>query len=422
MGRRTETPYQVDGTDKLAQHRKVRCLVPEINGALAQGKFTFLLREICASSTAATPGTTIRESRRRSTEVSRGHRTGSHEPGHTPEELTTREGLNLADSTTRCWTETTDEAGWWSRVPRQQGRGESADSSFGTIRNRRTRTRMSGGVGGGRQILPPTRFLPCHLPTFCASLNSLRLAIVPARSTTSPLASASRLSPPTQFFAAPTMNQERIPRIPPIPKSRTMSCLFEFMMLLLVCVGFGRTKCVSHGRQPPLTHECGLSRTAASRWLNALVGRSRYAEWEEDRAVGVHVGHTARPMTPLREEYQRDMTVRGLFVRTQQSYASSVADLARYHHRSPDQISYDEVVDWVHHLIRERHSAASSVLRAYWPEAGPTRNQRSAELPRASLSNGPTDHQPHGCCSHRCPQAPLWAPSVSGGGASRAAS
>ena len=158
MSRRTETPYKVDGTDKLAQHSKVRCLVPEINGAVAQGKFTFLLREICASSTAATPGTTIREGRRRSTEVSRGHSTRETRAGAHSGGLTTREGLNLADSTTRCWTETGDEAGWRSRVPRQQGRGESAASSFGTVRNRRMRSRMSGGVGGGRQILPPTRF------------------------------------------------------------------------------------------------------------------------------------------------------------------------------------------------------------------------------------------------------------------------
>jgi site-specific recombinase XerD len=38
-----------------------------------------------------------------------------------------------------------------------------------------------------------------------------------------------------------------------------------------------------------------------------------------------------------------------------------VADLARYYHRSPDQLTYDEVVDWIHHLIGERHQAASSV-------------------------------------------------------------
>jgi integrase/recombinase XerD len=66
-------------------------------------------------------------------------------------------------------------------------------------------------------------------------------------------------------------------------------------------------------------------------------------------------------MTPLREKYLRDMTVRGLAERTRQSYTSYVADLAGFYHRSPDQISYDEVVDWLHHLIRDRELAPSSV-------------------------------------------------------------
>jgi site-specific recombinase XerD len=38
-----------------------------------------------------------------------------------------------------------------------------------------------------------------------------------------------------------------------------------------------------------------------------------------------------------------------------------VADLARYYRRSPDQISYDEVVSWLHHLIRERKQSPSSL-------------------------------------------------------------
>lgn len=53
--------------------------------------------------------------------------------------------------------------------------------------------------------------------------------------------------------------------------------------------------------------------------------------------------------------------MRGRALRTQESYSSYVADLARYHRKSPDQLTYDQVVDWIHHLIRERHLAASSV-------------------------------------------------------------
>jgi integrase/recombinase XerD len=66
-------------------------------------------------------------------------------------------------------------------------------------------------------------------------------------------------------------------------------------------------------------------------------------------------------MTALRAKYIRDLAIRGRALRTQQSYSSYVADLAGYYHRSPDQISYDEVATWLHHLIRERKQSASSV-------------------------------------------------------------
>ena len=116
-------PYKVDGTDKLAQHSKVRCSVPEINGAVAQGKFTFLLREIWTPGPEAQPpGATDREVRRASPEVSRGHSTGSHEPGNTPEGLTTREGLNLAGSSDHSGTQPGDEAEGLSRAASQRGR------------------------------------------------------------------------------------------------------------------------------------------------------------------------------------------------------------------------------------------------------------------------------------------------------------
>ena len=66
-------------------------------------------------------------------------------------------------------------------------------------------------------------------------------------------------------------------------------------------------------------------------------------------------------MTPLRAKFQRDMAVRGLAQRTQQSYISYVADLARHYDRSPDLITYEEVVDWIHHLIEDRHLAPSTI-------------------------------------------------------------
>jgi integrase/recombinase XerD len=66
-------------------------------------------------------------------------------------------------------------------------------------------------------------------------------------------------------------------------------------------------------------------------------------------------------MTALRAKYIRDLAIRGRALRTQQSYTSYVAALARYYDRSPDQISYDEVATWLHYLIRERKQSASSI-------------------------------------------------------------
>ena len=46
---------------------------------------------------------------------------------------------------------------------------------------------------------------------------------------------------------------------------------------------------------------------------------------------------------------------------TQKAYTRCVCDLARYYHRSPELISYEEVTGWLHHLIKECQLAASSI-------------------------------------------------------------
>src|SRR5467141_2484186 len=66
-------------------------------------------------------------------------------------------------------------------------------------------------------------------------------------------------------------------------------------------------------------------------------------------------------MTELRAKYIRDLTVRGRASRTQLAYTRYVAELARYHKRSPELISYEEVTNWLYHLIKERQLSASSV-------------------------------------------------------------
>jgi site-specific recombinase XerD len=66
-------------------------------------------------------------------------------------------------------------------------------------------------------------------------------------------------------------------------------------------------------------------------------------------------------MTTLRKRYIRDLAIRGKAERTQQSYTAYVADLAKYYRKSPDLLSYDQVADWLFHLINERKLAPSSV-------------------------------------------------------------
>ena len=151
VSRRTEMPYKADGADELAKHSEVRCSAPEVNGAVVPGPFTFLLREICSWGSPETAGTAASNGRWLGAEVSRGRSTEGHEPDtKTPEGLTTREGLNLAGNGDHRWSCPRVDAGGLSEGRRSSWQRKSLASSFGTARNRRTRTRMSGGVGGGR--------------------------------------------------------------------------------------------------------------------------------------------------------------------------------------------------------------------------------------------------------------------------------
>jgi site-specific recombinase XerD len=66
-------------------------------------------------------------------------------------------------------------------------------------------------------------------------------------------------------------------------------------------------------------------------------------------------------MTALRQRYIRDLAIRGKAERTQVLYASYVAGMARFYRKSPDLLSYDEVADWLFHLLRERKLSKSAV-------------------------------------------------------------
>jgi len=65
-------------------------------------------------------------------------------------------------------------------------------------------------------------------------------------------------------------------------------------------------------------------------------------------------------MSPLRKQMEADMAVRGLAYRTRETYVQSVAKLAKFYSRRPDQISETEVQRYLLHLLQERKLAHSS--------------------------------------------------------------
>lgn len=95
-------------------------------------------------------------------------------------------------------------------------------------------------------------------------------------------------------------------------------------------------------------------------------------------------------MSALRKQMQADMVLRGLAARTQQSYLDSVARLARYYQRSPDQITQDQAQRYLLYLLEQRklaHSSCNVVCSALAFFYGVTLKRRESEfdLPRPRM-------------------------------------
>jgi len=65
-------------------------------------------------------------------------------------------------------------------------------------------------------------------------------------------------------------------------------------------------------------------------------------------------------MGALRQRMDQDMVLRGMSVRTRETYISAVVGLAKYYHKSPDALSEREVQDYLLYLIEQRKLAWSS--------------------------------------------------------------
>ncbi len=69
-------------------------------------------------------------------------------------------------------------------------------------------------------------------------------------------------------------------------------------------------------------------------------------------------------MTELRARMIEDMQLYGYSEKTQQAYLTAVRGLAKYYHRSPDQLSEEEIRQFFLYLVTEK-GVASSTLRIY---------------------------------------------------------
>jgi integrase/recombinase XerD len=66
-------------------------------------------------------------------------------------------------------------------------------------------------------------------------------------------------------------------------------------------------------------------------------------------------------MTPLRQRMLDALVLRGMALRTQESYIDAVARLARHYARSPDLLSAQQVQDFLLYLLRNRQRSRSTV-------------------------------------------------------------
>jgi integrase/recombinase XerD len=69
-------------------------------------------------------------------------------------------------------------------------------------------------------------------------------------------------------------------------------------------------------------------------------------------------------MGGLRTRMEQDLVVRGRSVHTRRAYLRAVRELARYYHRSPDELSARDVQGYLCHLIEERRLAAATCRQA----------------------------------------------------------
>src|SRR6266853_4081104 len=66
-------------------------------------------------------------------------------------------------------------------------------------------------------------------------------------------------------------------------------------------------------------------------------------------------------MTTLRQQFIRELVLRGMAPRTQDAYVAAVYGVAKHYHQSPEQLSDEQLKDYLFHLARDKQLAASTL-------------------------------------------------------------
>lgn len=70
-------------------------------------------------------------------------------------------------------------------------------------------------------------------------------------------------------------------------------------------------------------------------------------------------------MTKLREQYKRDLEIKGFSPKTQQSYIRHVAAFSKYFCKSPDLLGVEEIKEYLHYIITKRKLSKSYTNQVY---------------------------------------------------------
>ena len=70
-------------------------------------------------------------------------------------------------------------------------------------------------------------------------------------------------------------------------------------------------------------------------------------------------------MTTLRQQFIRELVIRGMSPKTQDAYVRAVRDLALHYHKAPDLVTDDQIKDYLFYLAGEKHLAPAGGIHLH---------------------------------------------------------